>query len=322
MAGIQTGDLVLYDFINRNQTLKATGSAPSTVINDLKRINSTTVAACTADNRIFFYTISPSYSLAFALTTTHNGPILTLCPIGGGYLVSGSQDYKAIVWNLATMTALTTFTQHGSYVNDIILLDNGQQVASGSSDNTVILLKNFLKILSLFSFWKVKIWNWVTGGLVLTISTTYRTLCLVQVSGTMIATGSESFNSIQLFNFLTGAAAGVISGLVNYATCIALYSSSIIVVGDQSGYVYLADFARLNLVSNIQPHNMAISSVAVTSASKIISIASGPSTFTKQIAVLPGNVLNVLNSSILQPSNSYASNVLPLSPQPTPTRNL
>lgn len=52
-------------------------------------------------------------------------------------MISAAQDDKAIVWNLATLSAMLTFTQHTNDVKIVVLLDNGNQVASGSLDQTV-----------------------------------------------------------------------------------------------------------------------------------------------------------------------------------------
>lgn len=130
---------MLNDFQNLSSTIVASGSLinPAPVAN-MVYVNSTTIAASILSERILFWSISPSFILLRDLSTPHTMTISALCVINGTYLVSGADDKKAIVWDLRTMSVIRTYLGHGSEVNEIILLSDGDRVASASSDMTVI----------------------------------------------------------------------------------------------------------------------------------------------------------------------------------------
>lgn len=137
LTGSYLGTLILTDFGTGTQTKVADGSGSSGAVNKMVFVNSTTIVAGTVNKQLLFWQISPTYTLLRSFTTTHTGSITAVCSINGAYVVTGSADSKAIVWNLASMTASITFSQHTSTVNDVILLSNGDRVATASSDKTV-----------------------------------------------------------------------------------------------------------------------------------------------------------------------------------------
>ena len=144
-------------------------------------------------------------------------------PKKNSVLFSGSMDLMVKVWNLETAQITRTYTRHTNGVTCLAVHPNGQFIASGSHDCTVIVWSNHTlaghsapvlcvvispdgqTLISGSQDQEIKVWNLSNGELLRTLTGHSAAVCSLVISpdGQTLVSGSED-TTIKVWNLETG----------------------------------------------------------------------------------------------------------------------
>ena len=215
-----------------NWTLIRNYAGHVSAVYGLEWINSDTIASGSADKTIQIWSISTEQTYR-TINTGYNVISLKLLS-NGFYLAAGlgypsNNAYKINIYNINTGKLITSLLGHTSYVRDLVLINNGNLLASSSDDSTVRIwdlntnstmftltghtssiygLKQITNdILSSGSYdTKIKLWNITSGTLIRTLSNhtnkIWRSLDLLNDGQTLVSGSLDQ--TIKYWNMSTG----------------------------------------------------------------------------------------------------------------------
>ncbi len=154
---------------------------------------------------------------------------------------------------LANVTHAQTLTGHKGTVWTVVISRDGQQLVSGSEDNTI------------------KVWNLKTGHLSQTLaghSDTVRAIAL-SADGQTLASGSGD-KTLKLWNLQTGKVLNTLTGHSGSVWSIAINGNGHLVSGSEDGKIKLWNIQTGKLQRTLSAHSGRVFSVAISSDRQII----------------------------------------------------
>ena len=164
----------------------------------------------------------------------------------GNYVVSGSRDNTAKVWEVATGNVITTFTGHSSYVYSVAFSPDGNYVVSGSRDSTA------------------KVWEYDTGNVITTFTGHSNDVHSVAFSpdGNYVVSGSVD-NTAKVWEVATGNVITTFTGHSSYVYSVAFSpDGNYVVSGSIDNTAKVWEVATGNVITTFTGHSNYVESVA------------------------------------------------------------
>ena len=239
-VGGDGGQLALYT-LETDARLDFSASAHSgSFIQEVIVLDASTLASCSLDGTIKLWDVSGNtLASLLAISAAHSGQIFSMALANyRGALISVSADHTAKVWDVSqsgTYSLLNTFSAHtGPIYNVVELAGTADLVCTASTDLTV------------------KVWNWRTLQVALSIQVGYAVEGLAQVGSAVLATGGND-HLVKLWSLNDGSLLATLPAVHTASiTRLKLYAYDTLVSTDVDGRVVVWNWITQSVVKQTQ----------------------------------------------------------------------
>lgn len=232
--GGKTGGVFIYN-INTSLVSQVGSTGMNGQVYGLALISASLLAAASSDRMLAVINYT-SYSVVSSFTTSHTTTIYACIAVPSynspinNLVLTASGDATVKVWDVSNNNQMSlSFTGHTQTVRCLAKLSNGF-VASGSNDNYV------------------KVWNYTSGVVQLTMTHSDDVVSLTQSSTNTLAAGDMS-NVIKIWNITNGVLITTLTGTSGNPWFLKALSSDRIVTGDSFSYSSIYNWPASNSVA-------------------------------------------------------------------------